>query len=363
MEPAERVEVILYTDAHVTNELRSLGPYELLNAVPFAHGQMAPTLVLRALLGEPQRGLDTPEGGFETLEEVKTDTSRYHGGDLFDEVSALVSLALGIRCHSGGLIRRWDLTRGEDEDPLGHHFEFVHRSPHYPPASPRGEAIPSLIRSVDLGDAFECLTAYPALDSAVATAILRAARLYQQAVWISRMDPSQAWIQLVSAMEVAAESWLAESLDSEARLEEVWPSLAEPLKDLAPDKRAAVAAELAPLVRSRRRFITFMAEFAPEPPVERPPKAFQVDWDQIRKALGTVYDYRSLALHAGTPFPAPMCEPPYNIDGKASEVPVGLATASADAVWAASDTPMLLSTFERMARSALRRWWIVSSKT
>jgi hypothetical protein len=360
-EPAERVEVMLYTDAHVTGELRSLGPYELLNTVPMSAGEMAPTIVLRASLREPQRGLETPEGGFESAEEVETDTSRYHGGDLFDELAALISLALGIRCHSGGLTRRWSFERGPEDDPLRLPFEYDHRPPYYPPVPHRGEPIPSLMRSVVLGDAVDSLNAYPMLEARVATAVLRAARLYQQAVWISRTDPSVAWIQLVSALEVAAESWLSEELDPEARLQRHWPSLAQHLKNLPSEKRAAIATVLAPLMRSRRRCLDFMGKFAAEPPVDRPPDAFKINWTHIEKALATIYDYRSVALHAGTPFPAPMCEPPHDIDGHALEIPVGLATATADAVWRAADTPMLLSTFERMARSALVKWWMASS--
>jgi hypothetical protein len=361
-EAAERVEVMLYTDAHVTGELRALGPYEFLNAIPATSGEIAPTVVLRAMIRQPQRGLETPEGGFETPDEVTTDASGYHGGNLFDELGALLSLALGIRCQSGGMTRRWPLTGGEEGDPLGHPYEFSHRPPYYPAPSSRGEPIPSLRRTVSLDDAVPYLAAYPELEAAVATAGLRAARLYQQAVWISRTDPSQAWVQLVSALEVAADSWLGKKWKPEARLEEFWPELASDLEDLAPGKRAAVAAKLASLVKATQRFLTFMKEFGPEAPTERPPPAFQVDWGQVQEALKVIYKYRSLALHAGTPFPAPMCEPPHYIEGKASEIPIGLATATADAVWTIADTPTLLSTFEWIARSALTKWWLTASR-
>ena len=45
-----------------------------------------------------------------------SDTGGYHGGGPAEEVAALVSLALGVRCRSGGITRRW--LRG-DPDPLG----------------------------------------------------------------------------------------------------------------------------------------------------------------------------------------------------------------------------------------------------
>jgi hypothetical protein len=39
------------------------------------------------------------------------------------------------------------------------------------------------------------------------------------------------------------------------------------------------------------------------------------------------------------------------------EKPLGLATGTRGAVWVAEDTPMLLHTFEYIARKALLKWW------
>ena len=77
----------------------------------------------------------------------------------------------------------------------------------------------------------------------------------------------------------------------------------------------------------------------------------------MKDALMMIYDYRSRALHDGTPFPKPMCEPPELIDNRNSEAPSGLAVGTLGAVWKREDLPMLLHTFEYIARNAILNWW------
>ncbi len=43
--------------------------------------------------------------------------------------------------------------------------------------------------------------------------------------------------------------------------------------------------------------------------------------------------------------------------GASQEVPWGLNTGGLGGIWDAKETPMLLSTFEYLARGALLRWW------
>lgn len=122
-----------------------------------------------------------------------------------------------------------------------------------------------------------------------------------------------------------------------------------------------VAEEIAPSLGATKKFIDFVLEFLPEPPAARPPPGMQLSWDKrsIKESLSKVYSYRSRALHGGTPFPAPMCEPPFrHQDWEASaERPMGLASRSMGGTWMIEDTPMLLHTFEFIGRGALQRWW------
>ena len=69
-----------------------------------------------------------------------------------------------------------------------------------------------------------------------------------------------------------------------------------------------------------------------------------------------------MSLHRGTAFPLPMCEAPRYTAApdklmSVQEKPDGLARASRNASWKADQTPMLLNTFEHVARGALLNWW------
>jgi hypothetical protein len=324
------VEVLLYSDAHVTGEVAAgLGPYQLLNALPGAGARGAqPAVVIRAGYAIEFRP------NLQGKEDV-TDETRYHGGDMFDEIAALLSLALGIRCRSAGRIRIWEL--GEGNDPLGHpvHFDVD------PPYLPEGDArIPRLRRTVAVGDADPFLQRYAAVRANDAVSLLRAARLYQQAVWIADTDPSQSWVQLVSALETAASATRVKGPSPLDRLRAAWPQLAKLLDDLADDVGAdAIARLVAPVVKSKAEYLRFMDAFAPAPPAERPYEWARVDWPRLPEHLATIYDYRSRALHAGTPFPVPMCEPARVLDdGVPIERPMGMSTWAQDARWNADDT-------------------------
>ncbi len=82
-----------------------------------------------------------------------------------------------------------------------------------------------------------------------------------------------------------------------------------------------------------------------------------MNWGNLRGAVPRIYDWRSAALHGGTPIPAPMCYPPIAHDGAISERPFGDAAGTSTAMWDNDETPMLLHVFEHIARGALLRWW------
>jgi hypothetical protein len=73
-----------------------------------------------------------------------------------------------------------------------------------------------------------------------------------------------------------------------------------------------------------------------------------------------IYSHRSRSLHEGISFPQPMCAPPqYGPDGlsKVQEKHGALGMYSNNASWTVEQTPMLLNTFEHIARGALLNWW------
>ncbi|GAA2564611.1 hypothetical protein GCM10010435_41280 [Winogradskya consettensis] len=347
------VEIAMYTDAHPTGENVEAGPYSALITFSNFFGH-APQLgiVLRMAYGV---ALDDPHGLNADDLGSKTRDKAYHGGDIYDELAALLSLALGIRCQSGGEIRRWDIA----SDPLGRHFEWHHAKPYLPPPSMQGSVLPHAAGDVNLAEAQPYLAAYRALTARKATAVVRAARLYQQALWISDSDPSMAWILLVSAIEVAAENRSNIPALNIERLRLSWPEMGAVLESVDPKQRDAIADLLGPTVKVGAKFLQFLAEFMPGPPEIRPSEYGKVDWVRMHDHLVLVYRYRSLALHAGKPFPYPMCQPPHVLEeGVPLEVPLGLSSQIGGSAWLARDTPMLLHVFEYLTRVALQKWWL-----
>jgi hypothetical protein len=93
----------------------------------------------------------------------------------------------------------------------------------------------------------------------------------------------------------------------------------------------------------------------------RPPVKGQIAWDapNLKRIFSKIYEYRSSALHGGTPFPLPMCLPalkPHGWDAP-YEKPSGLAISSKGGTWRAEDVPILLHVFHYIVRGALLKWW------
>lgn len=173
----------------------------------------------------------------------------------------------------------------------------------------------------------------PRMSGGNVATLVRAARLYQDAVWIAEGQPELSWIMLVSAIEAAAKHW--------------WSV------DDSPGKRSRTSKGVT------RKFVRFVLSFLPDPPAQRPPQTAQHRWSEeaMRRSMHMIYTWRSKALHEGIPFPLPMCQPPHRFDDLYTEKPLGLAHGAGDAAWSGEQTPMLLHTFEYIARNALLKWW------
>jgi hypothetical protein len=342
-------EYPLYTDAHVIGDdlAEEYGPYLLMNACPNPWLKQArPTLVLYS------------EQHFKYEPEVKleTDDESYHGGYLQDEIAALVSLCLGIRLKAGEPNRMF----GAD-DKTGRPISYGYAEDPTPPNLPRSLVLPSATGDHYLESA-SLLTSLPRLSPKSAVALIRAARLYQEAVWIVESTPELSWIMLTSAVETAASHWRSTNEEPLDRLNTSRPKLVGVLKEYGGDELALkVAEELAPVMGATKKFIDFILEFLPDPPAERSYKWAQHPWDEkaMKASLRVIYMYRSRALHGGTPFPAPMCLPPDSVAEKKAlvEVPMGLSMTSRGGTWASKDTPMLLHVFEYIVRNSLIKWW------
>ena len=342
-------EATLYSDARFTGGLvvDGMGPYTLINMVRAREGELGDALVLRWSwhLPEPTYRPDDPE---------KLQTNSWLGLEPDEEFAALLALVLGVRLSSGGVTREF---RNKD-DPRGLPIAFRHTRPLW--ERPKRSVLPRFEDSAAfLGTVPDLIGGFPTLSAKESVALIRAARLYQSAVWVADQDPEFAWLQLVSAVEVAAAHWRGQLLDPLRVLKESMPDLAALLEarggeDLVND----VASELADLTKSRRRFLDFLLTFMPDPPKDRCEEHFQVPWSELERRLNLVYNYRSKRLHVGEPFPPAMNEVPTVLPetGRPCERPFGVASFTFTAQWPASKLPMYLWVFEHIVHGALLRW-------
>jgi hypothetical protein len=348
------VEYALMTDSEVFGEdPDGYGPFRLINTIAgrARRGECHAAIVLR---------VETP-WGVESSPDLRpmdeTETSRYHGGGINDEITALVSLELGIRLKPGRLIRDFRITR----DPRGRPRESEYEQNPILLTGGRTLILPYSVGQRNLNNV-QLLRSMPRLQPGSAVALVRAARLYQDALWIAEAEPNLAWVMFVSAIEAAAQYWKVADVSPADLLKEVDPRLYDILLNGGEPFLEQVAGEIAHLMKATRKFISFIKSHLPDPPSQRPPEAFQHKWSRnsLGDSLSTIYNHRSRALHNGTPFPLPMCEPPNSYadgSGMPPEVPFGEAYRSLGATWVKKDMPMLLHTFEYIVRNVLLQWW------
>jgi len=341
-------EVPLFTDSRFTGAFTAgYGPYQFLNAVSPLDKTMRAALFLRAdwfLV-------------FQEDKEIKTKEEHYHGGWLADEAAALASLCLGVRLKAGSVSREF----GAD-DPKGRPRGWDEYQPtlNINTNNQNRLVVPSAEDDQRSLTDLAPLPSLPSLSPEAAGALIRVARLYQNALWICESEPELSWLLIVAAVETAAGFWRPGTEEPVEKLKASRPKL-EPLllKAGGPQLLELVAAEIAPYMGATKKFIDFMGEFLPPPPQIRPCESAQHSWGgkPLRDTLQCVYNYRSRALHGGTPFPSPMCRPPMKFEGEYEEKPIGLAAGNGTHNWVAKDIPIHLHTFEYMVRGALLRWW------
>lgn len=346
-------EYPFYSDVQVLGEIQdNLGPYALLNALPFGNGNSAEIAVIfRAFHYEAPTLIQNASLPFKTVDDS------YHGGWLAEELAALTSLALGVRMKSGDAIRRFD-----GRDPLGTYQSAWLRST--PSLSFRkGKPMVPMPRHASLNDIQGRLKTIPTLDADLFKELIRAARSYQDALWLAESEPHLSWLILVSALEISANAHITIRGTPSENLEEFKPELADLVRNSGGDFLLdAVSEQLKSLFSATKKFLEFCKEFAPPPPAVRPEMAYhRIDWTwpELKKTLNKVYELRSRALHAGYPFPAPMCTPPewYENDAPSEKAITALAVQTQGAQWVPNDAPITLNTFAYFVRGALLNWW------
>jgi hypothetical protein len=343
-------EFPLLSDARITGEIiEGFGPYQFINPVPitFRPGLIREVIILRAKLCLE----------FSTPDMKRTNSDRYHGGSFNDELAALSSLSLGLRLKAGGVTRRFE----PNGDRFGRPVAYNTLPDPVVIIGSYGLLLPSVVGTHSLLD-LEPLGLLPKLTPSDAIALVRAARLYQDALWIGESEPSLSWVMLVSSIETAANHWYKIDDSPIERLRNSKPELIDFLENNCKEGMLSQVAELiADSIGSTKKFVDFIMNFLPSEPPVRPPGFIQHSWDhqEMRRSMRIIYGYRSKALHDGRPFPAPMCEPPMlHPEWKApAEKSMGLAASAMGGTWLSKDTPMLLHVFEYIVRNSLLNWW------
>jgi len=232
-----------------------------------------------------------------------------------------------------------------------------------PPAISRlGSLIPSLLTERNISSADPLLAEFFRLAPLKSVAVVKSARLYQEAVWIVDSDPAQAWILLVSAIETAANYWRGGQMMPREKLHGSKPKLELLLITAGGEGLADQVAEMiADSLGATAKFLAFCIEFLPSAPTIRPERAeARLSWEsrgKMKAALGLVYHYRSLALHAGIPFPAPMCTSAFSQNASVERPPFG-SMGSMGGTWRSKEIPMFIHLFEYIVRNCLTKWWL-----
>ena len=363
-------EYLLYTDAPIIGDQVIIGPYKLINTVAIG------THPYRIVIGQPTLAHDIqclPALALQMDYYFKKDKSyminwkqkhdeNYHGGFLEDEICALISVCLGIRLQSGGATRQFADVTKRNGRPIAYNLT---KTPSFPiPTHHSSTIISNLIKKCHIEEDLKLLFSFPNLTPKNANALMKAARLYQNAVWISDNSPELCWLFLVSAIETVASQWKTSKTSLVDLLYEFEPDLVNYIEEHAKENQGEIliekiAKKVAPVKKAQKKFISFILEFLPDEPTNRPPVAFQHDWasSAFEKSLKLIYRYRSEVLHQGKSIPAPMCDSPHFIEKNYAEVPIGEGMSVGDFVWRKEDIPMMLNTFEYIVRHSILNWW------
>lgn len=342
-------EHALYSDSTLAGELE-LGPYEVLITLAGGGevGLARQQLVLRHrdhLAVAPVEPLP---------EDAEPDLRGWTGGDIADQMAALLALATARRMRSGGVVRQGF----EPGDPLGRPLAMTHRPPELVGPG-RVPMLPGVTDRRNIEESAGLLDRYKELDAASAVALTRAAGQYADALWWADGDPRIAWIKLVGALEAAANHWdkSKDGDEPEALLRRHRPRLFKKLEKIDATAVTVVAKDLKGTFKAEAKLLDFTLAHLPPPPPTRPSPAHQIDFDDLEPALRSIYEWRSRDLHDGIPFPWPLCRPPDEVDGYYCERFPASAMQGSGGSWSRDDLPMNLHVFAYIVGGALRRWW------
>lgn len=298
-------EFPIFSDAYITGSVEEgFGPFSFHNTCPMypTYGRIQPALVLR-IKWDPRSIFDTTNTKL-LFQYMQIRNRYFYPGSTSDELSALLSLALGVRLRSGKMIRHFYSPSDRYGTPYFPRYEPSFLFDAYMLPRLPEKTGPASITEAELLKTLPKLTAKQALD------LVRAARLYQDALWLAEAEPELSWLFLVRAIEAAA----ADSEDISDPIEVLRQGKPDLYNALSRNGRILEqeAKDFAERSGAMRKFREFSLRYLPRPPEKRPDPSVQISWDErnLKKEFNAIYEHRSKALHAGVPFPNYLCQPP-----------------------------------------------------
>lgn len=308
--------------------------------------------------------------------QIKSNLESYTSLSLHEEITAFLSLILGIRLKVGTEYRVFLSKNMGQKNYFG---EIQNNNPQKNPPPLRmcysNPTIPYTIRfktpePIDLYQTKEYFSHLLTMnDEKTYIALIRSARLYSNALWICESDPENAWLLLVSAIETAAEAWKKDKNDQIKLLESEQKELYDAINAIGQSKiKEDVMQKVASALnlKAEKKFVAFITTFHKKPENKCQNDYRMINWNNYETIIKKIYELRSKVLHTGQPFPEEMCKAPqmflYNEQPIMSERPNSGASLTHDTVINPEDKPMLLWKFEEIVRKSLLEWILSFAK-
>ena len=338
-------EFVIYSDSTFSAEVVNGKVYSFLNMLPPHDDIVSPSITVRANWFVDIK--NTIHSGTSSY------TDDFHGGWFTDEIAALVSLKLGVRAHGGSIIRTFDYDNSEFGEPRADLSPCPILT-----KSRRASIVPGVSKNIAI-NTLDAINDIGNLNENNFNSLIKAARNFQNSLWICESSPNLAWLMIVSALETAAVQWDTNKQSSIEKFKHSKPELYKILdnqkyRELIP----IIANEFSSTFGVSKKFLDFCLAFLPDEPEVRPVVG-KINWSKggLRKIFNTIYSLRSKALHTGQPFPEPMSSPPFQYDGIAESAVIGITLSTLGGTWTPKDAPVNLNTFIYMAHSILNKWW------
>jgi len=262
-------------------------------------------------------------------------------------------LKLGIRAHSGTVTREYNYYTPEHGQP---------KTEQCPPpffSSKSNELkVPFCKKNINIEE-LKRINNIHHLNETDFNYLIKAARSFQNSLWICESSPNLAWLLMVSALETAAQQWDQSKGNNIDKFKESKPDLFNMLnndqyKNLIP----IISDEFSSTFGVGKKFRDFCVEFLPDEPRERP-ELGRIKWKKqhLKDIFIKIYNLRSIALHTGQPFPAPMCSAPDKYFGISEMGVTALASSTLGGTWTPKEAPINLNIFFHMTHSILNKWW------